>query len=118
MSGSGKGGFKRIGNAHLGEEQTHDNDWCSQEESVWWSKGKKGKKGLSKGKNKIPKAILAPSIKKKVQAMNYTCTKAEARIRRTCKKVPFPNQDFLLQKHQVKKDMAIPGNLTIGIPAF
>ena len=25
--GKGKGGFKRIGNAHLGEEQTHDNDW-------------------------------------------------------------------------------------------
>ena len=49
--GKGKGGFKRIGNAYLGEEQTHDNDWWSEEGSVWWSKGKKGKKGFSKGKN-------------------------------------------------------------------
>ena len=46
--GKGKGGFKRIGNAYFGEEQTHDNDWWSEEESVGWSKGKKG---FLKGKN-------------------------------------------------------------------
>ena len=80
-------------------------------------RARKAGKACRKERTKSLMAILVPSIKKKVQAMNYTCTKAEARIRRTCKKVPFPNQDFLLQKHRVKKDMAIPGNQTIGIPA-
>ena len=37
----------------LGEEQTQDNEWWSEEDSVWWSKGKKGKKDFRKGKNKL-----------------------------------------------------------------
>ena len=54
--GKAKGGSKRIGNAYCGEEQTQDNNWWSEEDSVWWSKCKKGKKGLSKGKNKFPES--------------------------------------------------------------
>ena len=46
--------LKRIGNAHLGEEHTQDIDWWTEEDSVWWSKGKKGRKGHSKGKSKFP----------------------------------------------------------------
>ena len=52
--GKGKGGFKRTGKAHFGEEQTQDLEWWSEEDSVWWSKGKKGKKVSSKGKNNLP----------------------------------------------------------------
>ena len=37
----------------LGEEQTQDNERWSEEDSVWWSKGKKGKKDFWKGKNKL-----------------------------------------------------------------
>ena len=32
--GKGKGGFKRIGDVYIGEEQTQDNDWWSEEDSV------------------------------------------------------------------------------------
>ena len=51
--GKGKGGFKRTGKAYLGEEQTQDPEWWSEEDSVWWSKGKRGKEGSSKGKNHL-----------------------------------------------------------------
>ena len=48
--GKGKGGFKRTGRAILGEEQAQDTQWWSEEDFAWWSKGKRGKKGFSKGK--------------------------------------------------------------------
>ena len=54
--GKGNGGFKRTGKAHFGEEQTQDPEWWSEEDSVWWSKGKKGKKVSSKGKNNLPES--------------------------------------------------------------
>ena len=47
--GKGKGGFKGTGRAFLGEEQAQDPEWRSEEDCAWWSKGKRGKKGLSKG---------------------------------------------------------------------
>ena len=52
----GKGGFKRTGKAHFGEEQTQDPEWWSEEDSAWWSKDKKGKKVSSKGKNNLPES--------------------------------------------------------------
>ena len=54
--GKGQDRFKRLGNTYLGEEQTQDNDWWPEEDGVWWSMGKKGRKGLSKGKNKSPES--------------------------------------------------------------
>ena len=54
--GEGKGGFKRTGKAHFGEEQTQDLEWWSEEDSVWSSKDKKGKKASSKGKNNLPES--------------------------------------------------------------
>ena len=39
--GKGKGGFKGNGWAYLGEEQAQDPEWWSEEDCVWWSKGKK-----------------------------------------------------------------------------
>ena len=50
------GRLKSIGNAYLGEEQTQDTEWWSEEDSVWWSKGKEGKKDSSKGKNNLPES--------------------------------------------------------------
>ena len=73
----------------LSEEQIQDIEWWSEEDSVWWSKGKKGKKGSSKGQNKLS---LVPFIKKKVKINNVTCTKDNIRIRRDKeKKVPIPS---------------------------
>ena len=36
--------------------------------------------------------------------------------KKKCKEGAIPQSDFSPQKDLVKKDMAIPGNLTIGIP--
>ena len=47
--GKGKGGFKGTGRAFLGEEHAQDPEWWSEEDCAWWSKGKRGKKGVSKG---------------------------------------------------------------------
>ena len=44
---------KELGRAYLGEEQTQDTEWWSEEDSVWWSKGKKARKALRKVK-KLP----------------------------------------------------------------
>ena len=48
--GKGQSSLKRIGNAYIGEELKRDNDWRTEEDSVWWSE----EKGLSKGNNKFP----------------------------------------------------------------
>ena len=48
--------LKSIGNAYFGEEQTQDTEWWSEEDSVWWSKGKEGKKDSSKSKNNLPES--------------------------------------------------------------
>ena len=47
--GKGKGGFKGSGRAFMGEEQAQDLEWWSEEDFAWWSKGKRGKTGLSRG---------------------------------------------------------------------
>ena len=48
---------------------------------------------------------------------NTTRTQEEAKIRKEkARKVLVLNQDFQNQKHPVKKDLVISGNLTIGIP--
>ena len=46
--GKGKGRSKRTGRAFFGDERTQDPEWRQEEDPVWWSTGKKGKKGLSK----------------------------------------------------------------------
>ena len=87
--GEGKGGFKRTGKAYLGEEQTKDPEWWSEEDGVWWSKGNRGKKGSSKGKNNLPEGDSRTYHPEKGQIMNITLTKEEAWIRREKeKKVP------------------------------
>ena len=44
--GKGKGGFKRTGKAFFGEEQAQDPEWWSEEDHVWWSKGKKSQESF------------------------------------------------------------------------
>ena len=44
--GKGKGRSQRTRRAFFGDEQTKDPEWRQEEDPVWWSKGKKGKKGL------------------------------------------------------------------------
>ena len=63
--------------------------------------------------------VLALKYHKRVQARISTRTKAEARTEKErVRKVLILNLDFQLWKHPVNKDMAIPGNRTIGLPAI
>ena len=80
-------------------------------------RAKKARKALRNVRTTFLKVILVPIIKKGYRWWIPLVQKEEARIRREKeKKVPFPDQDLLPRKHLVKKDVAILGNLTIGIP--
>ena len=59
-TGKGKGRFKRTGRAFFGDEQTQDTEWRQEEDPVWWSKGNKGKKGLSKDNDGFQKGGFRP----------------------------------------------------------
>ena len=63
--------------------------------------------------------VLALKYQKRVQARISTRTKAEARTEKErVRKVLILNLDVQLWKHPVNKDMAIPGNRTMGLPAI
>ena len=49
--GKGKGKGGGTGRTYVGEEQAQDFEWWSEEDSVWWSEGKRGKKGSSTTNN-------------------------------------------------------------------
>ena len=58
--GKGKGRPKRTGRAFFGDEQAQDPEWWQEEHRVWWSKGKKGHKGLSKSNDGFRKGGFRP----------------------------------------------------------
>ena len=76
---------------------------------------KKARKFLRKVRTTFLKVNSVPIIQKRVQIMNNTTrTQEEAKIRKEkARKVLVLNQDFQNQKHQVKKDLVISGNLTM-----
>ena len=51
---------KRSGRAFLGEEQAQDSEMWTEEVFAWWNKGRKGKKGLSKGTDGFQKGDFRP----------------------------------------------------------
>ena len=82
------------------------------------SKENEARKGFSKGNGGFQEGGFRTYQPERVQAMISTRTKAEARTKKErARKVLICNLDFQPRKHPVKKDMAIPGNQTIGIPA-
>ena len=90
----------------------------SEEDCVRWSKGKKGKKSTSKGKTEFSEGDSRTRHQENDSDKEYQSCKRKGKDQRENeKKVSILNQDFQLQKHQVKKDMAIPGNLMSGIQA-
>ena len=114
--GKGKGRSKTTGRAFFGDEQVQDPEWWSEEDFAWWSEGKKGKKGLSKGNDGLQNGGFRPYQPDKVQARIFSKTKTEERIKKEkAKKEPLFNPDCQPQKHPMKKDMAAPGNQTIGL---
>ena len=82
-------------------------------------KEKEARKVFQEAMKATRKVVLALTYQKRVQARISTRTKAEARTEKErIRKVLILNLDFQLWKHPVKKDMAIPGNRTIGLPAI
>ena len=58
--GKGQGRFKRTGRAFCGDDQAQDTELRQVEDPVWWSKGMKGKKGLSYGNDGFHKGGFSP----------------------------------------------------------
>ena len=78
---------------------------------------KEASKALRKVKNYLSWNDVPTYHPEKRTFNEYHPYRKEARIRKEkARKVPILNQNFQPQKHPVKKDMALPGNLTIGIP--
>ena len=69
-------------NSLFSDEQEQDPEWWSEEDFAWWSKGRKGKKGLSKGNDGFQKVGFALTSPKKVQARTFTKTEEEERIKK------------------------------------
>ena len=77
-----KGGTRRTGRAFLGEEQAHESELRSEEDGVWWSKGKRGLKGSSKGHKSFRKGGTR------------SCPYEKARARfKNAREVPIHRQD-------------------------
>ena len=65
---------------------------------------------------RVVSALTSPT---KAQARTFPKTKAEERIRKEkTKQEPILNPDSQPQKHPMKKDMAKPGDQTIGLPVI
>ena len=65
------------------------------------------------------KVVFALTNLKRVHARISTRTKAEATTKKErVRKVLILNLDIQPRKHPVKKDVAMPGNRTIGLPAI
>ena len=58
--GKHPGTYKGSGRAFLGEEQAQDSEMWSEKDFAWWNKGRKGKKGLSKGNDGFQKGVFSP----------------------------------------------------------
>ena len=78
--GKNKGWSRGTRRAFLGEEQAHESELWSEEDSAWWSKGKRGKKGLSKGNKSFRKGGFHTSPSEKGSSRDFFHTKARARI--------------------------------------
>ena len=65
-------------------------------------KGKKGKRGLSKGNDGFQKGGFRPHQPDKGAGQDYTQNKSKGKK----------------QKSPMKEDMAVPGNRTTGLPAI
>ena len=67
----------------------------------------------------IRRVVFALTTQTKAQARIITRTKAKERTKKEkARKELILNPDFQPQKHPTKKDTAMPGNQTIGLPAM
>ena len=115
--GKNKGGSTGAGRAFLGEEQAHESELWSAEDCVWWSEGKRGKKGFgfSKGNEGFRKGGFRTSLSEKVSRIDFMNTKARAKINKA-RGVPIHRQDFQPLKTPLKRNKVLSGKQAIGAP--
>ena len=67
----------------------------------------------------VRRVVFALTTQTKAQTRIITRTKAKERTKKEkARKELIVNPDFQPQKHPTKKDTAMPGNQTIGLPAM
>ena len=115
--GKGKGGFPGTRRAFLCEEQAQESELCSEEDSAWQSRGKRGKKGFSKGNESFRKGGFrtSPSDKGSISDFLSTQRQGQGSKRKRHGRCLSHRQDFQPLKI-LNRDRAIPGDQTIGIP--
>ena len=106
--GKGKGGFKGTGRAFLGEVQAQDPElW--QEYSVWWSKGKRGKKGFSKCNESCRKGGFRTSPPEKGSSSDYNSHKGKGKDQKgKGKEGAFPQSGFSASEISVEEEQDHP----------
>ena len=93
--GKGKGRSKRTRRAFFGDEQAQDPGWWSEEDFAWWSKGKKGKKGLSKGNDGFQNGGFRPYQPDKGAGKDYAQNKGRRKDQeRKGEEWNFPQSGF------------------------
>ena len=79
----------------------------------------RARKACQKAMMAIRRVVFALTTQTKAQARIITTTKAKERTKKEkARKELILNPDFQPQKHPTKKDTAMPGNETIGLPAM
>ena len=115
----GNSGFKRTGRAFLGEEQAEDPQWWSQEDFAWWSKGKRGKKGFSKGNEGFQKGGFRSYQPEKGASNDFNPHKGREKDQKgKGKEGAYPQSGLSVSETPSEKDMAMPGNQTTGLAAI
>ena len=97
------------------DEQTQDTEW----RQFGGPNESKARRGCQDAMMASIKAVFDLANQTKVQARTITKTKAEETIKKEkAKKEPILSPDSQPQKHQMKRNMARPGNRTTGLPVI
>ena len=64
------------------DEQAHDSEIWSEEDFAWWTKGRKGKKGLSKGNDGFQKGGFRPYQPDKGAGKDYSQNKSKGKFQK------------------------------------
>ena len=115
--GKGKGGSTGTGRAFLGEEQAQDPEWRSEEGCAWWSKGKRGKKGFSKGNENFWKGGFRTNPSEKGASNDVNPHKGRGKDQKgKGTESAYPQSGLSLGNTQ-RRSMPIPGIRMTGLPA-
>ena len=104
--GTNKGGSTGARRAFLGEEQAHESELWSADDSVWWSLGNKG----------FRRGGFRTSPSEKGSRSDFINTKARAKKKKKAREVPIHRQDFLPLNTPLKRNKVLSGNQAIGAP--